>query len=66
MSPAICWCWRSANAMTSSTGPDLVIAGAARSGTSFLAAQFENHPEIDPGKVKEPNYYSRNLGRGSE
>ncbi len=47
-----------------SLGPDLVIAGAARSGTSSLAAQLGAHPAVDPGKVKESNYFSRNLERG--
>ncbi|MBA3524892.1 MAG: sulfotransferase [Geodermatophilaceae bacterium] len=49
---------------TRSAAPDLVIVGAARSGTSFLAAQLSTHPRIDPGSVKEPNYYSRHLDRG--
>lgn len=44
--------------------PDLVIAGAARSGTSFLAAQLGAHPRIDPGSIKEPNFFSRHLDRG--
>lgn len=44
--------------------PDLVVVGAARSGTSFLAAQLSVHPHIDPGSIKEPNYYSRHLDRG--
>lgn len=53
--------------VTASTlGPDLVIAGAARSGTSALAAQLGAHPDIDPGKVKESNYFSRALERGPE
>lgn len=43
---------------------DLVIAGAARSGTSFLAAQLSAHPGVDPGSVKEPNFFSRNYERG--
>ncbi len=47
-------------------GPDLVIAGAARCGTSFLAARLAQHPAIDPGSVKEPNYFSRNYDRGQE
>ncbi|WP_324275690.1 sulfotransferase family protein [Blastococcus brunescens] len=47
-----------------SFGPDVVIAGAARSGTSALAAQLSAHPGIDAGKVKEPNYFSRYLDRG--
>lgn len=53
--------------VTASTlGPDLVIAGAARSGTSALAAQLGTHPDIDPSSVKESNYFSRELGRGSD
>ncbi len=51
---------------TPGPGPDLVIAGAARSGTSSLAAQLGHHPDIDAGKVKEPNYFSRHLDRGAE
>jgi hypothetical protein len=47
-------------------GPDVVIAGAARSGTSALAAQLSEHPSIDAGKVKEPNYFSRHLDRGEQ
>lgn len=47
-------------------GPDLVIAGAARSGTSMLAAQLGRHPQIDPGSVKEPNYFSREYDRGQQ
>jgi hypothetical protein len=47
-----------------SLGPDLVIAGAARSGTSYLAAVLGSHPDIDAGAVKEPNYFSREHGRG--
>jgi hypothetical protein len=46
------------------TGPDLVIAGAARSGTSYLASVLSAHPRIDVGVVKEPNYFSRELERG--
>lgn len=45
-------------------GPDLVIAGAARSGTSTLAAQLALHPSIDAGAIKEPNYFSREFARG--
>ena len=45
-------------------GPDVVIAGAARSGTSFLASWLAGHPDIDPGAIKEPNYFSREIGRG--
>jgi hypothetical protein len=45
-------------------GPDVVVAGAARSGTSFLSALLATHPDIDPGAVKEPNYFSREYDRG--
>jgi hypothetical protein len=45
-------------------GPDLVIAGAARSGTSTLAAHLALHPNIDAGAIKEPNYFSREFARG--
>ena len=47
-------------------GPDIVICGAARAGTTFLAALLGSHPAIDPGSVKEPNYFSRELERGPE
>jgi hypothetical protein len=50
---------------STTAGPDLVIAGAARSGTSYLAALLGSHPDIDPGAVKEPNYFSREYDRGS-
>ncbi len=50
----------------SSTGPDLVLAGAARSGTSSLAAQLGAHPDIDAGKIKESNYFSREFDRGPD
>lgn len=46
-------------------GPDLVIAGAARSGTTQLAARMALHPEIDACAVKEPNYFSREFDKGN-
>ena len=49
-----------------SIGPDVVVAGAARSGTSFLSALLATHPGIDPGAVKESNYFSREYHRGPE
>ncbi len=49
-----------------SVAPDLVIAGAARSGTSFLSATLAHHPLIDAGSVKEPNYYSSRWDMGPE
>lgn len=47
-------------------GPDVVIAGAARSGTSGLAAELMAHPNIELGSVKEPNYFSRHYDRGPD
>lgn len=47
-------------------GPDLVIAGAARSGTSLLAAHLSAHPDIDASAVKEPNFFSRRFDEGAE
>lgn len=47
-------------------GPDIVIAGAARSGTSFLASTLSGHPQVDACAVKEPNYFSRELERGAD
>ena len=51
---------------TSGAGPDLAIVGAARSGTSLLAAHFTAHPQIDASAVKEPNYFSRQFDEGPE
>jgi hypothetical protein len=47
-------------------GPDVAIVGAARSGTSLLAAHLAAHPAVDASAVKEPNYFSRNFDRGPE
>ncbi len=52
--------------MSSTVAPDLVIVGAARSGTSFLSATLGHHPQIDAGSVKEPNYYSSKWDQGPE
>ena len=47
-------------------GPDLVIAGTARSGTSALAAQLSTHPRVDACSIKEPNFFSRPQGRDAD
>lgn len=52
--------------MRSTSGPDVVIVGAARSGTSLLAACLGSHPAIDPGAVKEPEFFGRYYHRGIE
>ncbi len=50
----------------SPVGPEIALVGAARSGTSFLAAALAEHPEVDAGAVKEPNYFSREFARGEQ
>jgi hypothetical protein len=47
-------------------GPDIALVGAARAGTSYLAAQLSQHPAVDGGVVKEPNYFSQHFERGEE
>jgi Sulfotransferase domain len=47
-------------------GPHVALIGAARSGTTYLAAQLASHPAIDPGVIKEPNYFSREFDRGRD
>ncbi len=49
---------------TSDVGPDIALVGAARSATSFLAAHLAEHPDIDAGAYKEPNFFGREHGRG--
>jgi hypothetical protein len=51
---------------SSTSGPDLAIVGAARSGTSHLAAHLTAHPQIDASAVKEPNYFSRHFDNGPD
>jgi Sulfotransferase domain len=46
--------------------PDIVLPGAARSGTTFLAARLSRHPSIDGGAVKEPDFFSKHLSRGAD
>jgi hypothetical protein len=47
-------------------GPDILICGSARAGTSYLASLLGADPRVDPGAVKEPNFYSREWHRGIE
>ncbi len=52
--------------VTQLRGPDLVLAGAARSGTTLLARRLGRHPGIVSPSIKEPNYFSTRLDRGHE
>lgn len=47
-------------------GPDIALVGAARSGTSYLAAALANHPAIDPCATKEPDFFSIQVDRGDD
>lgn len=40
--------------------PNLIIPGAQKSGTTFLAALLSQHPEIFVPRVKEPAYFLKN------
>lgn len=47
-------------------GPDIVIAGAVRSGTSTLAAVLGARPDVDRCALDEPNYFSQEHERGPD
>ena len=47
-------------------GPDLLLAGAARSGTTTLAAWIGRHPQTVSPSIKEPNFFSTRGDRGHE
>jgi len=51
---------------TPARGPDLVLAGAARSGSTTLAAWLGRHPHTVSPSIKEPNYFSTRRDRGPE
>lgn len=52
--------------MPARQNPDIALVGAARSGTSQLAAYLARHPRIDGGTKKEPNYLSHHFERGED
>lgn len=41
--------------------PDFFIIGAPKCGTTSLAAYLADHPKVSFSKVKEPNYYNRDM-----
>lgn len=46
------------------TLPNFLIIGAGKAGTTSLAAQLKEHPEIYISEVKEPHYFDRNWEHG--
>ena len=44
--------------------PDAVILGAMRSGTTFLHAALQQHPQVAETKRKELHYFTMNWGKG--
>ena len=38
--------------------PDFLLIGGAKCGTTSFAAYLPDHPQVDPWRVKEPNYWS--------
>jgi hypothetical protein len=41
-----------------------IIIGAMKCGTSSLYSYLQNHPEICPAIIKEPEFFSENQGHG--
>ena len=48
------------------TGPDFLIAGAARSGTTLLCTILDRHPEVHITDPKEPHFLAYGGGRGAD
>jgi hypothetical protein len=44
--------------------PNFLIIGAGKSGTTSLASQFAQHPEIFICPGKEPQFFDLNWNRG--
>ncbi|MEM1282984.1 MAG: sulfotransferase domain-containing protein [Chlamydiota bacterium] len=47
-----------------SSGPDFLVIGAQKSGTSSLYYYLTNHPQITKAKGKEIHYFNRNFSKG--
>ena len=48
------------------TQPNLFVIGAMKAGSTSLHDILNSHPSINMSKVKEINYYSKNLAKGEE
>lgn len=44
--------------------PNFLIIGATKAGSSSLAAQLKQHPEIFISEIKEPHFFNREWDRG--
>lgn len=45
-------------------GPDFLVIGAQKSGSTSLFNYLAMHPQIMPSLIKEPRYFSENFDRG--
>ncbi len=45
--------------------PDFFIVGAPRSGTTAMFDYLAAHPQVYPSRIKEPQYFARDLDSGS-
>ncbi len=46
------------------SGPDFIVAGASKCGTSSIYRYLSHHPQILPANKKEIDFYSHNYQRG--
>ena len=46
--------------------PNLCIVGAQKAGTTSLADMLAHHPDICVGKIKEPDFLTRQHAQGNE
>lgn len=46
--------------------PNLIVVGAQKAGTTTLVSLLAQHPEIEVGREKEPDFFTRNFHRGEE
>jgi hypothetical protein len=48
------------------SGPDFLIIGAMKSGTSSLYRNLVEHPEVNPAVTKEVHYFTKHFDRGPD
>ena len=42
-------------------GPDLVVIGVAKAGTTAVARWLDDHPQVAMSRIKEPNFFSADI-----